>query len=163
MTRQRTWMSVFSVAAAVLVLATVSAAAQTKPAPQQPKEKVINEVTLSEVQSVLGKAVDDYSGVSDFSQGDNGEVVIAYRYNDVDLANYETDFASEITPKIQAMYKKFKNFNRVRFQIVTNNPSGTPFWVPFSEFTIDRKTIEELHYTWFVARYILDQTLKNKR
>src|SRR5512138_155499 len=163
MTRQRTWLSVLFVAAAVLIMATVSAAAPAHPAPQQPKEKVINEVTLSEVQSIFGTARDDQSGVADFSQGDNAEIIITYRYYDVDLANYETDFASEITPKIQAMYKRFKNFNRVRFQIVTNNPSGTPFWVPFSEFVIDRKTIEELHYTWFVARYILDQTLKNKR
>jgi hypothetical protein len=140
-----------------------SALAQAKPTPAPEKEKVVNEVTLSEVRAVLGTARDDHSGVADFSQGDNGEVIIAYHYYDVDEANYETDFASEITPKIQHMYKRFKNFNRVRFEVVTNNPSAPPLWVPFSEFVIDRKTIEELHYTWFVARYILDQTLKNKK
>ena len=144
-------------------LTAASALAQAKPTPAPEKEKVVNEVTLSEVRAVLGTARDDHSGVSDFSQGDNGEVIIAYHYYDVDQANYETDFASEITPKIQHMYKKFKNFNRVRFEIVTNNPSAPPLWIPFSEFVIDRKTIEELHYTWFVARYILDTTLKNKK
>ncbi len=163
MSRQRTQLFLVFAAAAVLILSTVSAAALAKPAPQQPKAKVVNEVTLGEVQSVLGVAKDDNSGVSDFSQGDNGQVIIAYHYYDVDESNYENDFATDITPKIQQMYKKFKNFNRVRFEVVTNNPSGTPLWIPFSAFDIDRHTIEELHYTWFVARYILDQVLKGKR
>jgi hypothetical protein len=69
----------------------------------------------------------------------------------------------DITPKIQMMYKKFKNFNRVRFEVITNNPSAPPFWVPFSTFEINRKEVEELHYTWFVARYILDKVLENKK
>jgi hypothetical protein len=155
--------SAILVAVLILALGALPATAQTKPQAPMANEKVVNEVTFSEVQSVLGKALDDNSGVSDFSLGGNGEVIIAYRYYDVDQANYETDFASEITPRIQQMFKRFKNFNRVRFQIVTNNPSAPPLWIPFSEFVIDRKTLEDLHYTWFVARYILDQTLKNKR
>lgn len=163
MSHTRTWLSRMLIGAAILGLMVASAAAQAKPTTPPAKEKTINEVTLSEVQDVLGKAMDDHSGVSDFSQGSNGEVIIAYRYYDVDEANYETDFASEITPKIQHMYRKFKNFNRVRFQIITNNPSAPPLWIPFSEFAIDRKTIEELHYTWFVARYVLDTVLKNKK
>jgi hypothetical protein len=163
MRNQRIWLSGTVIGILILVLAAGFATAQTKPTPPPAKEKVVDEVTLTEVQSVLGIARDDHSGVADFSRGNNGEVIIAYRYYDVDLTNYETDFASEITPKIQQMYKRFKNFNRIRFQIVTNNPAAPPLWIPFSEFAIDRKTIEDLHYTWFVARYILDQTLKNKR
>ena len=156
MTKQRLWLPLTLIVVVILALAVVPAAAQAK-------EKTINEVTLSEVRTVLGTARDDHSGVADFSQGDNGEVIIAYQYYDVDVSNYETDFAMDITPKIQQMYKRFKNFNRVRFEIVTNNPSAPPLWMPFAAFAIDRKTIEELHYTWFVSRYILDQVLKNKK
>lgn len=159
MSRQSALMARILIVLAVAALSVAFAVAQAKPAP----EKVVNMVTLSQVRSVLGEAGEDNSGVSDFSQGGDGEVIIAYRYYDVDKANYETDFASEITPRIQTMFIKFKNFDRVRFQIVTNNPSAPPLWIPFSEFVIDRKTVEDLHYTWFVARYILDQTLKHKR
>jgi hypothetical protein len=163
MFRSNTWMYRVLVAVAILGLVAVSAAAQAKPAQPPVKEKVVNEVTLSEVQSVLGMARDDHSGVSDFSQGDTGQVIIAYHYYDVDESNYENDFAMDITPKIQQMFKRFKNFDKVRFEVVTNNPAAPPLWIPFAGFDIDRKTIEQLHYTYFVAKYVLDQVLKNKK
>lgn len=165
MNRHSRLMSQALIVLAAAGLTAAAAAAQAKPSqpPVKEKEKVINEVTLSEVRSVLGTARDDHSGISDFSQGDDGQVIIAYHYYDVDESNYENDFAADITPKIQQMYKRFKNFNKVRFEVVTNNPSGTPLWVPFAAFDIDRKTIEQLHYTYFVAKYILDQVLKSKK
>ncbi|GEM_PF-1477657 len=163
MIRPNIWLSRILIAVAVVGLTMVSAAAQTKPVQPPVKENVVNEVTLSEVQSTLGTARDDRSGVSDFSPGDDGRVIIAYHYYDVDESNYENDFTMDITPKIQQMYKKFKNFDKVRFEVVTNNPAAPPLWIPFAAFDIDRKTIEQLHYTYFVAKYILDQTLKNKK
>lgn len=163
MIRPNTWLSRVLIAAAVVGLSVVSAAAQAKPAQPSVKEKVVNEVTLSEVQSIFGIARDDHSGVSDFSRGDNGGIIIAYHYYDVDESHYENDFAMDITPKIQQMYKKFKNFDKVRFEVVTNNPAAPPLWIPFAAFDIDRKTVEQLHYTYFVAKYILDQTLQNKK
>jgi hypothetical protein len=144
----------------ILGLALVAAlAAQT----QQTKVKVIDEITLPVLRSVLGTPMDDASGISDFSHGDNGEIIIAYHYYDVDRDNYETDFASEIAPRIQNLYAKFKNLDRVRFEIVTNNPAAPPLWKPFSQFTMDRQTLEKLHWTWFVVRDILDQVLKNEK
>lgn len=163
MHKRKLWLSGTLIVIAILSLSVMQAIAQAQPQAPPANEKVINSVTLSEVRSVLGKAMDDNSGVADFSQGDNGGVIIAYHYYDVDLANYENDFAMDITPKIQMMYKKFKNFDRVRFEVVTNNPSAPPLWIPFASFEIDRKTIEQLHYTYFVARYVLDEVLKNKR
>lgn len=145
---------------AVALLAVPPAAtAQMKPE----KVKVVDELNLPEMRSVLGTPRDDSSGVSDFSLGDIGEVLIAYHYYDVDQDNYETDFASEIAPKLQMLYRKFKNLDRIRFQIVTNNPAPPPLWKPFSEFVMDRKTLEKLHWTWFVSRDILDQVLKNEK
>lgn len=163
MSKQRLWLSGTLIVLAILSLSVTPAVAQAKPQAHPNDEKVVNAVTFREVRGVLGTAADDNSGVSDFSQGDNGGVIIAYHYYDVDQANYENDFAMDITPKIQMMYKKFKNFDRVRFEVVTNNPSAPPLWIPFSTFEIDRKTIEQLHYTYFAARYVLDQVLKNKK
>lgn len=148
----------------ILCMALVAApAAQAQQTASPAKEKVIDEITLPVLRSVLGTPMDDASGISDFSQGDNGEIVIAYHYYDVDRDNYETDFASEIAPQIQRLYNKFKNLDRVRFEIVTNNPDAPPLWKPFSQFTMDRQTIEKLHWTWFVARDILDQVLRNEK
>jgi hypothetical protein len=153
---------ILSLLVAALLAAGPAAAVQTKPT-ESAKPKVIQAVSLDEVRSVLGTPRDDSSGVSDFSEGEGGEVIIAYRYYDVDLDNYETDFASEIAPRIQNLYKKFASLDRLRFEIITNNPSAPPLWKPFSSFTMDRKTIEKLHWTWFAARDILDQVLKNEK
>jgi hypothetical protein len=163
MNKPRFWLSGNLIALTILSLSVMPAIAQTKPQTPTAPEKVINAVTFKEVQTVLGVARDDNSGISDFSQGDNGGVIIAYHYYDVDQANYENDFSMDITPKIQQMYKKFKNFDRVRFEVITNNPSAPPLWIPFASFEVDRKTVEQLHFTWFVARYVLDEVLKNKK
>lgn len=156
------WMSLGFLMAALLVAAP-AAAAQAKPTTEPGKAKVIQAVTLDDVRSVLGTPRDDASGVSDFSEGEGGEIIVAYRYYDVDQDNYETDFASEIAPRIQSLYKKFKSLDRLRFEIITNNPSAPSLWKPFSVFSMDRKTLEKLHWTWFVARDILDQVLKNEK
>ncbi len=158
--------SVFLFLGIALILSLAAApvmADQASQTAKPEKAKVIGELSLADMRVVLGTPMDDVSGVSDFSQGDNGEIIIAYRYFDVDQDNYETDFASEIAPKIQHLYKKFKSLDRVRFEIMTNDPTGYPQWKPFSVFAMDRKTIEKLHWTWFVARDILDQVLKNEK
>jgi|SRR5665647_57562 len=149
----------------ILILGLVLVAAvavQAQQMAQPAKTKVLDELTLPDLRSVLGTPMDDASGVSEFSRGENGEIVLAYHYYDVDRDNYETDFASEIAPRIQTLYKKFKNLDRVRFEIVTNDPA-TVQWKPFSQFSMDRQTLEKLHWTWFVARDILDQVLKNEK
>lgn len=130
--------------------------------PEGRADKVVKAVTLEDVQSVLGMARNSISGVSDFSQGDRGEVIIAYRYYDADQANFEIDFANEIAPHIQTLYKLFKDLDRIRFQVVVPGP-GVPLWKPFAEIQIDRKTVEDLRWTGFVARYILEQVLKNRK
>lgn len=145
--------------AAALLAGPTAAPGQVKPE----KEKIIKELSLQEMRSVLGTPRDDSSGVSDFSLGDKGEVLIAYHYYDVDQDNYETDLASEIGPKLQMLYRKFKSLDVVRVEIETNNPAPPPLWKPFSAFTMDRKTLEKLHWTWFVTRDILEQVLDNEK
>jgi hypothetical protein len=140
----------------ILCLLTASAAALPAQKTKTPP------VTLSDLRSVLGAANDFVSGVSDFSQG-NGEVIITYRYYDVDMENYETDFSNEIAPRIQVLYKKFKTLDRVHFQIIAISDSQPGIWKPFAEFVTDRKTIEELHWTGFVARYVMEQVIKNRK
>src|SRR5512139_3269467 len=135
---------------AAVLMALGPASGQAQKAPASPK-KAVEGMTREEVRSVLGTPGDDTSGVSDFSQAEGGGIVIAYQYYDIDQDNYETDFASEIAPKLQRLYKRFQNLDRVRFEVIANNPDAPPFWRPFSQFEMDRKTMEKLHWTWFVT------------
>lgn len=159
---QRSFRALSLVGLMALALTVASAAAaQAKPAGSA--EKAVKALTADDIRSVLGAARDDVSGVSDFSQGDDGGIIIAYRYYDADQENFEMDFATEIAPRIQTLYRHFKGLDRVRFQVVVPEPSGVPMWRPFADFVLDRKTVEDLHWTGFVARYILGQVLKNKK
>jgi len=133
---------------------------QARPLAQARVAQAAEAITLEAVQSVLGKANEMASGVVDISQGTD-ELLIAYRYYDVDLENFESDFAAEMAPRIQALYKKFKTLNRVHFQVTANNPT-TDGWRPFLEFVLDRKTVEEIHWTGFLARYLLDLAVKRR-
>ena len=139
----------------------LAGAGLARPATQARGAKAAETVTLEAVQSVLGKANEMASGVVDISQG-RDELVIAYRYYDVDLENFESDFATETAPRVQALYKKFKTLDRVHFQVTANNASMTGEWRPFVEFVLDRKTVEEIHWTGFLARYLLDLTVKRR-
>lgn len=119
-------------------------------------------ITLDGAKSILGTANDYASGVVDLNKG-NDEVIIAYRYYDADLDNYETDFATEVAPKIQALYKKFPTLNRIHFQVTANSASAPFLWKPFVEFTLDRKTVGEIRWTGFLTRYLLDLILRSKK
>ena len=156
----------FMMAAAVVALAVLAAvgapACRGRKSPAVPGGPLSGEITLDGVKAVLGTANDYASGVLDVSRGSD-ELIIAYRYYDVDQQNYETDFASELAPRVQALFKRFPTLERVRFQVTANNPVTAGLWESFAEFELDRKTVEEIHWTGFLARYILDLVIKNKR
>jgi hypothetical protein len=150
------------VVALAFLAAAFSGACRGRKGPDISSAPLATGVTVDEVKAVLGTANDYASGVLDVTQG-NGELIIVYRYYDVDLQNYETDFASEMAPRIQSLYKKFATLDRVRFQVTSNSAATPGLWQPFTEFVLDRKTVEEIHWTGFLARYILDLVIKNKK
>jgi hypothetical protein len=150
-----------AVALAALVVVAAAACRGGK-APATSGAPLSGEITTDGVKTVLGAANDYASGVVDVTQG-QGEVIVAYRYYDVDLQNYETDFAAELAPRVQALYKRFPSLDRVHFQVTANNPVTAGLWEPFTEFVLDRKTVEEIHWTGFLSRYLLDLVLKNKK
>jgi hypothetical protein len=153
---------VYGIVLLALLAAAVTTSCQSKKAAEPTKVEAVEPITLDDVKSVLGAANDYASGVVDFSQGID-EVIIAYRYYDADLQNYETDFASEMASRVQALYKKFRALDRIHFQVTANSPTTPNLWRPFTEFVLDRKTVEEIHWTGFLARYLLDLAIKNRK
>lgn len=119
-------------------------------------------ITLEGVKAVLGTANDYASGAIDLSKGNEG-ITIAYRYYDADTENYETDFASEIAPKIQALYKKYSSLDTIHFRVTTNSASPPPLWKPFVNFTVDRKTVDGIRWTGFLTRYLLELILRSEK
>ncbi len=158
----------FMMAAAVVALAVLAAvgapACRGRKSPAVQGAPLSGEITLDGVKAVLGTANDYASGALDVTQGSGSDqLIVAYRYYDVDLQNYESDFASELAPRVQALFKRFPTIERVRFQVTANNPVTAGLWEPFTEFELDRKTVEEIHWTGFLARDILDLVIKNRR
>jgi hypothetical protein len=152
----------FGWAMLIILTAALSVAFQGKMGGPSPATPPADEVTLDTVRSVLGTANDFASGVIDVTQG-GGELIVAYRYYDADLENYESDLASEMAPQIQTLYKRFKALDRIRFQVMANNASAPELWEPFAEFVVDRKTVEEIRWTGFLVKYLQDLVLKNKK
>ncbi len=155
-------LAILSAALLALLIFSFPAAAQGRQTPPPKNVHAVEPVTLDQMRTVLGTAMDDVSGVLDVTRGD-GETLVAYRYYDVDQENFETDFAQELAPKIQILFKKFKTLDRVHLQVTANVPSEPGLWKPFTEFTIDRKTVTEIHWTGFMARYLLDLVIKNRQ
>ncbi len=142
------WLS----AAAVLFLAVMTAAAvgackKAETPPPVSEEEVLNIDTL---KPILGEARDDVSGVLDVT-GDAKELIVTYRYYDVDLKNYDDDMVTEMAPKIQALYKKFKTVDRVVFKLTANDPVTPGLWKPFLNFTITRKIENKLQWSGLLA------------
>lgn len=71
--------------------------------------------------------------------------------------------AAGLAPRVRSLFKRFPTLDRVHFQVTSNNPVTAGLWEPFTEFALDRKTVEEIHWTGFLARYILDLVIENKK
>ncbi len=161
-TKMHSWSRLLGWAALAVLATALTVACQGKKSGSSPSAAGVDEVTVDTVKPILGTANEYASGVLDVTEG-NGEVIIAYRYYDADLRNYEADFAMEMASKLQALYKRFKTLDRIHFQVTANTATAPELWQPFAEFVVDRKTIEEIHWTGFLAKYLEDLVIKNKK
>lgn len=103
-------------------------------------------LSLDQLKPILGEAREDNSGVVDVS-GDPGNLIISYRYFDPDLKDYDNGLVRDLAPKIEALYKQFKNLNRVEFQVAVNDPEVPGKWKAYVDFAVNKKLIEELEWS----------------
>ncbi|HEX2694753.1 MAG TPA: hypothetical protein VHP61_03295 [Acidobacteriota bacterium] len=120
------------------------------------------EFTLDVLKPVLGEAREDASGILDVT-GNANELIISYRYFDVDLKNYDDDMARELGPKIEALYAKFKTLDRVVFQLTTNNPLVPGEWKPYVNFSLNRKMVDELEWSGVLTADFFKNIIELKR
>ena len=122
----------------------------------------VERLTVDALVPVLGKAEDANSGVLDVS-GDTQNMIVTYRYYDLDLKNYDEDMVKELTPKIEALYKKFEILDRVEFHVITNNPLTIGEWKPFMNFALTRKIVREIEWSRILAQDFFKNIIELKR
>ncbi len=118
--------------------------------------------TLDVLKPILGEAREDNSGVLDVT-GDATELIVSYRYFDVDQQNYDDDMVKELGPKIEALFAKFKKLDRVVFQLTTNNPLVAGEWKPYVNFAVNRKMVDELEWSGMLTADFFKNVIELKR
>ena len=141
----------------------------TKQEPQKAAEQAaeaqvqvnLDEIRADDLKPILGEAKDDQSGVVDCTNAED-VFIIDYRYYDSDLQNIDQDMVTEMAPKIQALYKKYPNIDKVRFQVAVN--SMTPGeWQPYVSFVVTREIYERTVWSGVMAEDFLQNVLELKR
>ncbi len=112
------------------------------PAPVSQEETV----SLDRLKPVLGEAGNARSGVIDVT-GTSQELIVTYRFHDVDLKNFEDDLVTEMAPKIQSLYKGFPSLDRVTFEVTANDPATLGIYKPFLRFTVTRRVAAKLRWS----------------
>jgi hypothetical protein len=152
----------FGIAVLALMIVGFLAACKEKKSDELKPVAEQEEFTLDVLKPVLGEAREDASGILDVT-GTANELIISYRYFDVDLKNYDDDMVRELGPKIEALYAKFKTLDRVVFQLTTNNPLVPGEWKPYVNFAVNRKMVDELEWSGILTADFFKNVIELKR
>jgi hypothetical protein len=131
----------------VILLAALSGACKAKKSETSEEPSGTAEIIgLDQLKPVLGEAREDNSGVVDVS-GDSNNLIISYRYFNPDLKNYDDGLVKDLAPKIEALFKQFKNLKRVQFQVAVNDPQVPGKWKAYVDFAVHKKLIEKMEWS----------------
>ncbi len=157
-------LSAKSIGIAILALMLVGALAACKGKKGEELKPVAEQevFTLDVLEPVLGEAREDNSGILDVT-GDAKELIISYRYFDVDQLNIEDDMVKDLGPKIEALYAKFRALDRVAFQVTTNDPLTPGEWKPYANFAVNRKMVDELEWSGILTADFFKSVIELRR
>ncbi len=149
---------------AILALMLVGALAACKGKKGEGSKPVAEQevFTLDVLKPVLGEAREDNSGILDVTGGAN-ELIISYRYFDVDQLNIDDDMVKDLGPKIEALYAKFKALDRVVFQLTANDPLTPGEWKPYANFAVNRKMVDELEWSGILTADFFKNIIELRR
>jgi hypothetical protein len=151
----------FVISALGLAVLTISllglfSACKAKKSQTQEATKEIEIFSLDQLKPILGEAGEDSSGAVDVT-GDSRELIISYRYYNPNRKDYDDGLVKDLAPKIEALYKNFKNINRTIFQVAVNDPQVPGQWKPYVSFTVHRKLVEKVEW----ANILTDDFFRN--
>ena len=105
-------------------------------------EKAPEEISVQSLATVLGKAEAEHSGIFDLTKG-NDELWIIYHFYTPEMSDIDDDIGVEMAPKIQELYKKFKDIDRTVFVVQVSHPDSPLEWQPYCSFVMTRKVVRE--------------------
>ena len=157
-------LSAKSLGIAILALMLVGALAACKGKKGEELKPVMEQevFTLDVLEPVLGEAREDNSGILDVT-GDANELIISYRYFNVDQLNIEDNMVKDLGPKIEALYARFKALDRVAFQVTTNDPLTPGEWKPYVNFAVNRKMVDELEWSGILTADFFKNVIELRR
>jgi hypothetical protein len=124
--------------------------------------KVKEELSLTALKPVFGEAKDVTSGLADFTESDTG-IILSYHFYLTDPTNADRDIARELAPKIRKLYGRFKNVDRVSFEVSLPDQASPDDWNPYVSFSLTRKIVKETAWSDLFDTDLLGSALDVKR
>ncbi|HEK85139.1 MAG: hypothetical protein ACPLZD_00760 [Candidatus Saccharicenans sp.] len=137
---------ILGIATLVFFLATLFSACEGKKKEAAESTRVVEMLSLEQLKPILGEAREDSSGAVDVS-GDTNRLMVSYRYFNPNRKDYDDGLVKDLAPKIDALYKNFKNLNRTEFYVEVNDPQVPGKWKPYVSFAVHRKLVEKVEWS----------------
>ncbi len=109
------------------------------------------EISVSTVAAVLGAAEGTNPGISELSKTPDG-LVINYHLYLPERKDADALIGTDLTPKIQRLYKTFKSIDRVTFTVETGVAADPASLQPYRSFAMTRRIYEETDWTNLLAQ-----------
>lgn len=144
--------------AAGLALFVAAACRTEKPAPAPAEE----ELSLEALTPVFGEAKDINSGLADFTLSDQG-LILSYHIYLTDPSIADQEISRDLAPKIRKLYGRFKNVDRVSFEVSLPDQASPVGWNPYVSFSLTRKLVKETGWSELLDTNLLSGALDIKR
>jgi hypothetical protein len=105
----------------------------------------IEDPTLETLYGILGQAEAANAGVSGL-QGGAPEWVVTYRFPAAREKGLEERLGAEMAPKIQALYDRYRDLDRVVFKVEVFEKRDPDAWKPYCSFVTTRRSIDDIDW-----------------
>ncbi|HPW17330.1 MAG TPA: hypothetical protein PLP83_02995 [Candidatus Aminicenantes bacterium] len=124
--------------------------------------KVREEFSLASLTPVFGEARDANSGLADFTESDQG-LILSYHFYLTDRTDADQEIARELAPKIRRLYGRFRNVDRVSFEVSMPDKASPDYWSPYVSFSLTRKIVKRTGWTDLLDTDLLGNALNVRR
>jgi len=124
--------------------------------------KAMEMLSLAALTPVFGEARDANSGLADFTQSDK-EIILSYHLYLTDQTNADREIARDLAPKVRKLYGRFKNVDRVSFEVSLPDQASPDDWNPYVSFSLTRKIVKETGWSDLLDNDLLAGALDVRR
>jgi hypothetical protein len=140
-------LTLFGVVAMIILTAAFFSACKGKTGAPAEAESL----SLEAVTAVMGKAGAEISGPSEVTKTDDGYEINYHLYL-TEPQDFDQMIGADLAPKVEKLYKKFANLDKVTFSVEIPDPANTAEWKPYCSFDMTRQIYGQLNWTNLLAR-----------